>query len=109
MSEIPDIEFHKPRRMNESERVTIKETRDEAIQLSENAKVKCNEEMKVLFDAATTVRKAIHKSKQWEFSGTLEDVGDDVVPEELYRFSMWLIQGPKTDRLRKEKTRRSVL
>ena len=60
--------------------------------------------MKVLFDAATTLRKAIHKSKRWEFAGTLEDVSDDVVPEEFYRFSMWLIQGPKTDRLRKEKT-----
>ena len=104
LSEIPDIEFHKPRRMNESERVTIKETRDEAIQLSENAKAKCNEEMKVLFDAAATLRKAIHKSKRWEFAGTLEDVSDDVVPEELYWFSMWLIQGPKTDRLRKVKT-----
>lgn len=104
LSEIPDIEFHKPRRINESKRVTIKETRDEAIQSSENAKAKCNEEMKVLFDAATTLRKAIHKSKRWEFAGTLEDVSDDVVPEELYRFSMWLIQGPKTDRLRKEKT-----
>ena len=104
LSEIPNIEFHKPRRVKESERVTIKETRDEAIQLSENTKAKCNEEMKVLFDAAATLRKAIHKSKRWEFAGTLEDVSDDVVPEELYWFSMWLIQGPKTDRLQKVKT-----
>ena len=90
--------------MNESERVAIKEARDEAIQLSDNAKAKYNEEIKVLFDAATSLRKTIHKSERWEFSGTLEDIGDDVVPEELYRFSMWLIQGPKTERLRKKKT-----
>lgn len=51
--------------------------------------------MKVLFDAATTLGKAIHKSRRWEFAGTLEDVSHDVVPEELYRFSMWLIQGLK--------------
>lgn len=104
LSEIPDIEFHKPKRLNEAERVTIKETRDEAIQLSEDVKTKCNEEMKVLFEDAATLRKAIHKSKRWEFTGTLEDVSESVVPEELYRFSMWLIQGPKTDKSRKEKT-----
>lgn len=104
LSEIPDIEFQKPKRLNEAERVTIKETRDEAIQLSEDVKTKCNEEMKVLFEDAATLRKAIHKSKRWEFTGTLEDVSESVVPEELYRFSMWLIQGPKTDKSRKEKT-----
>ena len=94
LSEISDIEFHKPKRLNEAERVTIKETRDEAIQWK----------MKVLFEDAATLRKAIHKSKRWEFTGTLEDVSESVVPEELYRFSMWLIQGPKTDKSRKEKT-----
>ena len=32
---IPDVEFHRPKKVNESERVSIKRTRDEAIQLSE--------------------------------------------------------------------------
>lgn len=67
-------------------------------------KAKCHKEMKVLFDASTTVRKAIHKYKWWEFTWTLEDVIDDVVLEELYWFSMWPIKGHKTDRLCKEKT-----
>ena len=58
----------------------------------------------MLFDAAITLRKAINRSKRWEFTGTLEDASGDIVPEELYRFCIWLIQGPKTDRLRKEKT-----
>jgi len=86
LSEIPDIEFHKPKRLNEAERITIKETRDEAIQLSESTKVKCSEEMKVLFDAAITLRKAINRSKRWEFTWTLEDASGDIVPEELNRF-----------------------
>lgn len=104
LSEISDIEFHKPKRLNEAERVTIKETRDEAIQLSEDIKAKCNEEMKTSFDAAAALRKAINRSKRWEFTGTLEAPKGDIVPEELYRFCVWLIQGPKTDRLNKEKT-----
>lgn len=36
--EIPGIEFHKPRRVNEPEMVTTKETRDFAVQLSEEAR-----------------------------------------------------------------------
>lgn len=34
--EIPDIEFHRAAQVNESERVSIKRTRDAAIQLAEN-------------------------------------------------------------------------
>ena len=104
LSEISDIEFHKPKRLNEAERVSIKETRDEAIQLSEDIKAKCDEEMKALFDAAAALRKVINRSKRWEFTGTLEAPKGDIVPEQLYRFCVWLIQGPKTDRLNKEKT-----
>lgn len=101
-SEIPDIEFHKPKRRNEPERVSVKETRDEAIQLAENMKARCNKDMRVLFDAAAYLRKAINKGKRWEFTGTLEDA-DNVVPEELYLFSRWLIQGSKRNTLSKKK------
>ena len=34
-SQISEVEFHKPKRLNESERLTIKKTRDAAVQLSE--------------------------------------------------------------------------
>lgn len=64
LSEISDIEFHKPKRLNETERVTIKKTREEAIQLSEDIKAQCNKEMKLLFDAASALRKAINRSKR---------------------------------------------
>ena len=50
--EIEDVEFHKPKRVNESERVSIKESRDIAIQLSETANEDCTSNMKTLYDAA---------------------------------------------------------
>lgn len=46
-SEIPDVEFHRPKRVNESERISIKSTRNIAIQQSENASIgDHHEEMK---------------------------------------------------------------
>ena len=36
-SKIPGVEFHKPKRVNEAERVSIKSTRDAAIQQAEDA------------------------------------------------------------------------
>ncbi|XP_068742068.1 uncharacterized protein [Montipora capricornis] len=59
--EIPDIEFHKPKRVNESERVSAKKTRDEAIQLAEEQGVIGDSEMKTLLDAAMLLRKSIKK------------------------------------------------
>ena len=44
--EIPDIEFHKPKCVNKSERVSGKKTRDEAIQLAEEQGVIGDSEMK---------------------------------------------------------------
>ena len=35
LREIPEIDFHAPKRVNESERVSIKRTRDQAIQMAE--------------------------------------------------------------------------
>ena len=51
-AEIEDVEFHKPKRVNESERVRIKESRDVAIQLSETANEDCTSNIKTLYDAA---------------------------------------------------------
>lgn len=97
--EIPDIEFHKPKRINESERVTVKSTRDFAVQQSEDyeeseeSEDDCEEEMKVLFDAATLLRKAINKSKAWHFTGSFNDIGIEHIPQELSSFCRWLING----------------
>ena len=51
-AEIEDVEFHKPKRVNESEMESIKESRDVAIQLSETANEDCTSNMKTLYDAA---------------------------------------------------------
>lgn len=103
-SEIPGVEFHKPKRVNESERVSIKKIRDEAIQLSEEVHKDCAEEMKTIFDAACLLRKAINKCKRWVFTGSLEDSCRDNLPEELYSFFRWVVQGPNTQLTGDEKS-----
>ena len=65
-SEIPDVEFHRPKKVNESERISIKSTRNIAIQQSENASIgDRHEEMKTIFDAAALLRKSINRCKNW--------------------------------------------
>ncbi|CAH3043014.1 unnamed protein product [Porites lobata] len=76
LREIPEIEFHAPKRVNESERVSIKRTRDEAIQMTEDQTANIDSDMKTLFDAAAIIRKSITKS-------------------ELFSFYRWIIQGSK--------------
>ena len=68
---ISGIEFHKPTRVNESEMVTIKETRDFAVQLSEETR-DIGDDMKTLYDAALLLKKAINKCSKWMFDGSLE-------------------------------------
>ena len=95
LTEIPDVEFHRPKRMNEPELLTVKQTRDESIlKSSEDAFFKENE-MKTIYHAALTLRKCINKSDKWMFRGCFDDVNDKHLPKELYYFFKWLIQGPK--------------
>ena len=93
-AEIEDVEFHKPKRVNESERVSIKESRDVAIELSENANEDCTSNMKTLYDAAVLLGKSINNCKKWVFTGSLETLAKDNCLEELYCFYRWIIQGP---------------
>lgn len=93
-TEIEDVEFHKPKRVNESERVSIKESRHIAIQLSETVNENCVSNMKTLYDAAVLLRESINKCKKWVFTGSLETLSKDNCPEELYCFYRWIIQGP---------------
>ena len=93
--EIPGIEFHKPKRVNESEMVTIKETRDFAVQLSEETR-DIGDDIKTLYDAALLLRKAINNCRKWMFDGSLESLSKDNFPEELYCFLRWVSNGPKT-------------
>ncbi len=77
LSEIPDVEFHRPKRMNEHELLTVKETRDESIlKSSEDAFFK-EDEMKTIYHAALTLRKCINKSDKWLFRRCFDVVALD--------------------------------
>lgn len=95
LREIPEIEFHAPKRVNESERVSIKKTRDQAIQMAEDQTAIIDSDMKTLFDAAAIIRKSITKCRKWKFTGSLKNLPDENVPAELFSFYRWIIQGPK--------------
>lgn len=102
---IDDVEFHKPKRVNESERITIKETKDAVIQLLiQESDVK--DDMKTLYDATLYLRKAINKSKKGAFEDSLVGtLSKDHFPEELYCFFRWVINGPNTTLSTEEKCR----
>ncbi|MES9880238.1 MAG: hypothetical protein ABW185_05080 [Sedimenticola sp.] len=93
--EIPDIEFHKPKRVNEPERVTIKQTTDKAVQIVEDMQKDTMANMKALYEVALFLRKAISKTKVWKFTGALDDTSAEHTPNELYSFFRWILQGPR--------------
>lgn len=94
-NEIPGVEFHKAKRVNESDRVSIKKTRDIAIQLAEETEADSDSTIKTLYAAASLLRKAMKRCKSWEFTGSLDDITDEHMPKELYSFFRWVLQGPK--------------
>ena len=96
-NEIQGAEFHRPKRVNESERVTIKSTRDFAIQQSEGSIDVSDQEMKTLFEAAKFLRRSISQCKNWVFTGSFQDLNSNHLAKELYSFCRWLISGPSTD------------
>ena len=57
---IPEVEFHRPPKVDESDRLSIKKTHDAAIHLVEKKSTDDPEQMKVLFEAALLLRKAIN-------------------------------------------------
>jgi hypothetical protein len=96
-SEIPGIEFHNPKRRNESDLVSVKESRDVAVQItaeSQNRNIEAD--MKTLFEASIILRQVITKAERWTFSGSLTDITDAHVPTELYTLFRWMLQGTKS-------------
>lgn len=95
--EIEGVEFHKQRQVNKPEVVSVKQSRDGAIQLStESMSENASTKMKTLYDAALILRNAINKSDPWFFSGSLDTPSEDHCPLELSCFFRWIIQGPNT-------------
>jgi len=94
-SKIPDVEFHKAKRVNESDRVSIKASKDAAISMADDVRKDDNEDMNILYKAAAVLRYAIKKADRWNFSGSFT-VTDNQMPKELYSFFRWVLQGPNT-------------
>ena len=86
LREIPEIECHAPNRVNESERVSIKKTRDEAIQMTEDQTANIDADMKILFDAAAIIGKSITKGRKWKLTGSLENLPNENVPAPIFSF-----------------------
>lgn len=101
---IPEVEFHRPLKVNESERLSIRKTRDAAIHLAEKENTNGTEEMKLLFKAALLLREVINNCEKWVFSGSFEDISKENLPEELYSFFRWVLQGPNTQLLTEKKS-----
>jgi len=69
--EILSAEFHKQSQVNTPEVVSVKQSRDNAIHLSESLKENASSEMKTLYDAALILRRTINRIEPWVFSGSL--------------------------------------
>ena len=94
---ISDLEFHKQNQVNQSELVTVKSTRDKAVQMVDQCDTgESDSDMKTLFDAACLLRKAMDRAEKWTFTGSYRDFGEEHLPKQLYSFFRWVLQGPKT-------------
>ena len=91
LREIPEIECHAPNRVNESERVSIKKTRDEAIQMTEDQTANIDADMKILFHAAAIIGKSITKCRKWKFTGSLETSLMRMYQHRFLVFYRWII------------------
>ena len=86
-TEIPEVQFHKSKRVNGAECVTLKRKRDAAVQLMKETSANSEEDMKTLFNEASLLRKAINNSdKMTSFAGSFTDVTGKHLPKELYCF-----------------------
>ena len=66
--------------------MSVKEARDAAIRLSEEAYPKGSEQIKTLYDAAVLLRSCINRCKNWVFTSSLDNISDEHIPPELYCF-----------------------
>ena len=65
---IPEVEFHRPPKANESEWLSIKKTRDTTIHLVEKKSSDDSKQMNALFEAALLLRQANNTCTKWVFS-----------------------------------------
>ncbi|EDO37308.1 predicted protein [Nematostella vectensis] len=82
-----------PKQVNEPERLTIKETRDNSV-ISIEKDFFTDAEMKVIYDAAVLLRKRINNSESLIFTGRFDDLGEMHLPKQLHCYFRWVIHGP---------------
>ena len=95
---IADIEFVKAKRLNEPDKICSKSTLGVCIDIAERTKDDSSD-LKMLMKSASIIRKEISAGAAWTFQGSFADY---VVPQRLYTFIKWIIEGPhstvQTDR-----------
>ena len=70
-STVPNVEFHRPPKANESDQVSIKKTQDDATIIhlvDKKLSIDYPKQKKVLFEAALLLRKVINSCTKWAFS-----------------------------------------
>ena len=92
---ISDVEF-RAQSSSEVDCVILKQTKESTLKYKEDPDVDINNEMKILYNAASILRKAIGNAEKWKFSGSFSDVSEEHVPQQLYSFFRLVLQGPKT-------------
>ena len=90
---MPFVEFSRPPRRNQPEQLLLKNTRELAIKqvVDEGSE----SEMRIIFQCARALRKAIAEVQPWNFDGSISnDAAQKAMPQSLFCFLKWLIQGP---------------
>jgi hypothetical protein len=81
-SKFPDIQFHTPSQINKPQRISFKEIRDEAVEHLEDEN-RIPREVKIIFEAASVLRKSILNTSKWTFRGKFDDVTSENIPENV--------------------------
>ena len=90
---IPTVKLHKPKRENESERVTLKHTRYAAVQQIEDTGGSSKDDMHILYNTASVLRKAINKAERWKFVESPTDVQANMCQKSCTIFFRLIIRG----------------
>ena len=108
---IQDVEFSKPNIVTQSERTSLKVTKDKALLEAEERWDEGDDQdkMNVIYKCAKQLRKLILQSTPWIFHGDITDEAlCQYVPSELYCFFRWLISGPQYE-LCKDNQKKEVI
>ena len=84
---ISDLEFVKPKRPNEPDKICSKSRHGVFIDIAEGAKDDTSD-LTILMKGALIIRKEIASSEPWTFQGSFADYA---VPQRLYTFIKWII------------------